>query len=75
MGNLETKAERQASRSFVGRAYDFLSGFALATFLLLLLGVMTWLATLEMSGDQGLYATLQKYFHWKAWYVIPEING
>ena len=36
---------------------------------------MTWLATLEMSGEQGLHVTLQKYFNWKACYVIPEING
>ena len=55
-------------------AYDFLSGFALATVLLLLLGVLTWFATLEQI-DRGLYPTLNKYFHWKSIGLLPEING
>jgi ResB-like family len=61
-------------RTVFAAVYDFLSGLGLATVLLLLLGVMTWLSTLEQV-DNGLYATLNKYFHWKAWYVLPEING
>ncbi|MGE9269393.1 MAG: hypothetical protein ACQKBU_01205, partial [Verrucomicrobiales bacterium] len=36
-----------------------------------LLGVQTWLATLEMV-DAGLLATLQKYFHWSSWYVLAR---
>lgn len=56
------------------RIFNFFSGFGLATTLLLVLGLLTWLATLEQI-DNGLYATLNKYFHWRAWYVIPEING
>jgi hypothetical protein len=55
-------------------AYDFLSGFKLATALLLLLGVLTWFATLEQI-DKGLYPTLNKYFHWQALWLIPEVNG
>lgn len=55
-------------------AYDFLSGFPLATVLLLLLGVLTWFATLEQI-DKGLYPTLNKYFHWKSIGLLPEING
>lgn len=54
--------------------WRFLSGYGLATTLLVLLGVETWLATLEMV-DTGLLATLRKYFHWSAWYLVPEING
>lgn len=61
-------------RSLPGRLFDFLSGFGLATTLLLLLGVLTWLATLEQV-DHGLYDTLNKYFDWKSWYLFPEING
>lgn len=56
------------------RVFDFLSGFGLATALLLLLGVLTWLATLEQV-DHGLHATLRKYFDWRALVVLPEING
>ncbi|MFU8893179.1 MAG: cytochrome c biogenesis protein ResB [Luteolibacter sp.] len=54
--------------------YDFLSGFKLATLLLLLLGLLTWFATLEQI-DKGLYPTLNKYFHWQALWLLPEING
>jgi hypothetical protein len=54
--------------------YHFLSGFPLATVLLLLLLALTWLATLEQI-DHGLYATLNKYFSWKSLFLIPEIQG
>lgn len=61
---------KSAARGF----WKWISGFGLATTLLVILGVLTWLATLEMV-DKGLLATLQKYFHWSSWFVIPEING
>jgi hypothetical protein len=61
-------------RSLPGRIFDVLSGFGFATILLLLLGLLTWFATLEQI-DSGLYATLNKYFHWKSVFLIPEING
>ena len=54
--------------------WKWISGFGLATSLLVILGIQTWLATLEMV-DLGLFATLKKYFHWSSWYVWPEING
>jgi hypothetical protein len=57
-----------------GRIFDVLSGFGLATILLLLLGLLTWFATLEQI-DKGLYPTLNKYFHWKSLFLLPEING
>lgn len=62
------------SRSLAGKAFDVLSGYGLATILLLLLGVLTWFATLEQI-DNGLYATLNKYFHWKSVVLLPEIKG
>ncbi len=65
---------RVASVGWGLRLYRILSGFGLATVLLLLMGVLTWFATLEQI-DNGLHATLNKYFHWKALVVIPEING
>ena len=64
----------KAPASFARRFFDWLSGFGLATVLLLLLGILTWLATLEQR-DSGLYATLNKYFDWKAPIILPEING
>lgn len=57
-----------------GRVFDVLSGFGLATILLLLMGLLTWFATLEQI-DRGLHATLQKYFHWKSLFLLPEIKG
>jgi hypothetical protein len=61
-------------RSFLGKTFDILSGFGLATILLLLLGLLTWFATLEQI-ESGLYPTLNKYFSWKSPFLIPEING
>lgn len=65
-------------KSVARKIYDFLSGFHLATITLLLLLVLTWLATLEQI-DHGLHPTLHKYFSWKSpWLIpdlVPEING
>ncbi len=60
-------------RSLAGMIYDVLSGFGLATILLLLLGLLTWFATLEQI-DHGLYPTLNKYFHWKSLFLLPELK-
>ncbi len=72
---METETQTPAkSRSAIRIAYDFLSGFHVATATLLLLLVLTWLATLEQI-DSGLYPTLTKYFSWKSPWLIPELNG
>ncbi len=70
----ENTSPSKSPRSIPGKVFDVLSGFGLATITLLLLGLLTWLATLEQI-DNGLYPTLTKYFDWKAIYLIPEING
>ncbi len=70
----ETPLAVRHPRSLPGRIFDLLSGFGLATITLLLLGQLTWFATLEQI-DNGLYPTLTKYFSWKSVYLIPEING
>lgn len=64
----------KSPQSIFGKAFDVLSGFGLATITLLLLGVLTWFATLEQI-DNGLYPTLTKYFHWKSFFLLPELNG
>lgn len=69
-----TPAPRATSRSVAEKLFDFLAGFGLATVLLLLLGLLTWFATLEQI-DNGLYPTLNKYFHWKSLFLLPEIQG
>ncbi len=61
-------------RSLAGRIFDVLSGFGLATILLLLMGLLTWFATLEQV-EVGLYLTLKKYFHWQSFFLLPEIKG
>lgn len=72
---METETPTPAkNRSAISKVYDVLSGFHVATVTLLLLLVLTWLATLEQI-DSGLYPTLNKYFSWKSPWLIPEING
>jgi hypothetical protein len=66
--------EPKPNRSLAGRIFDVLSGFGLATVLLLLLGLLTWFATLEQV-EYGLYPTLNKYFHWKSVVLLPELKG
>jgi hypothetical protein len=61
-------------RSLAGKTFDLLSGYGLATILLLLMGLLTWFATLEQV-EVGLYPTLNKYFHWKSVFLLPEIKG
>ncbi|MDB6078941.1 MAG: hypothetical protein JWO82_2688 [Akkermansiaceae bacterium] len=53
------------------RIYLFFSSVGLATALLVVLMIETWLATLEQV-DHGLHQTLLKYFNYKAWYVLPD---
>jgi hypothetical protein len=72
---METETQTPGkSRSAMRKTYDVLSGFHVATATLLMLLVLTWLATLEQI-DAGLYPTLTKYFSWKSPWLIPELNG
>ncbi|MES2475040.1 MAG: cytochrome c biogenesis protein ResB [Verrucomicrobiota bacterium] len=74
----ETPPSAKAPRSLPGKVFDVLSGFGLATILLLLLALLTLFATLEQV-DFGLYPTLNKYFatDWRHIFVLPElyVNG
>jgi len=72
----ETPPAPKAPRSLPGKIFDVLSGFGLATVTLLILGVLTWFATLEQV-EHGLYVTLNKYFatDWKSVFILPELNG
>ena len=74
MENDSPPTKQKPPRSIAGRIFDVLSGFGLATILLLILGLLTWFATLEQI-DTGLYPTLNKYFHWKSVFLLPEIKG
>jgi hypothetical protein len=66
-------AAPKPARSLGGKIFDILSGFGLATILLLILGLLTFFATLEQV-EYGLYPTLNKYFHWKSLVLIPELK-
>ncbi len=74
MDSSDTPIYSKAPRSIPGKIFDVLSGFGLATCTLLLLGLLTWFATLEQI-DNGLYPTLTKYFAWQSFFLLPEING
>ena len=67
-------ASRPARPPWWRRLFDCLSGLRLATVLLLLLFVLTWLGTLEQV-ERGLQPTLRKYFDSQALFVIPELGG
>ena len=54
--------------------FDFLSSFALASVLLVLLLILTWLGTLEQV-DNGLNATVKKYFSSDSFIIFPEFGG
>jgi hypothetical protein len=60
-----------ASPSFPVRIYRLLSSFGLATSLLVILMLLTWLATLEQVHF-GLHTTLEKYFHYTKFIVFPD---
>ena len=56
-----------------GYSINFLASVKLATFLLLALFVLTWLATLEQTVN-GLRPMMDKYFNWKQLFFFPEIG-
>lgn len=56
------------------RVLDVLAGFHLASVLLLLLGVLTWLGTLAQV-DMSLYDVKREYFSWETFFVRPMYNG
>ena len=56
------------------KVLDFLSGYHLASALILLLGVLTWLGTLEQV-DLGLYEVKRKYFSASNPFLVPKYNG
>lgn len=58
-------------KSIGGWIWNLMSGFGLATVLLLMLALITWLATMEQV-EHGLYPTLNKYFHWNQVIVLPD---
>ena len=73
---LADKPSTKAHRSLPGKIFDLLSGFGLATVTLLLLGILTWCATLEQV-ESGLYPTLNKYFStdWKSLIILPDFEA
>jgi hypothetical protein len=61
------------NRSFGTNVFNFFSSFTLATVLLLILLLQTWLATLEQV-DHGLYDTLRKYFDPSQLFILGELK-
>jgi CBS domain-containing protein len=62
------------SRHPMRRVLDVLAGFHLASVLILLLGILTWLGTLEQV-DMGLFEVKKKYFSASTFWVVPKYNG
>ena len=71
--NQDSSAAMQRRKSLPSLVFHFLAGFPLATVLMLILLLQTWLATLEQV-DYGLHATLRKYFDPQAFYIIGELR-
>lgn len=59
-------------RCIAKRCLDFFSGFKLATALMIILLLQTWLATLEQV-EYGLHATLRKYFDAQSFFIKSEL--
>lgn len=70
----DATVRQKPAKSPLRRLFDILSGFGLATILLLLLGLLTWLATLEQV-EYGLVDTLKRYFDINALFVVPRLHG
>jgi ResB-like family len=64
---------QKPTKSFGQKVFGILSGFPLATILMTILLLQTWLATLEQV-DYGLHATLRKYFDPQALYILGELR-
>ncbi|NNC89670.1 MAG: hypothetical protein HKN82_14540 [Akkermansiaceae bacterium] len=62
------------NKPLAAKVVEFLSGYALACILMLLLLVLTWLGTLEQV-DRGLFVTVKKYFSYETFFLFPEIKG
>ena len=56
------------------RTLDFLAGYHLASVLIVLLGILTWLGTLEQV-DLSLLEVKKKYFSASNFWVRPTYNG
>ena len=56
------------------RVLDFLAGYHLASVLIVLLGILTWLGTLEQV-DLSLLEVKKKYFSASQFFVQPTLNG
>lgn len=69
----DAPAPRRA-KSIPRQVFNFFSGFGLATTLLVLLLLLTWLGTLEQTQN-GLFLTAKKYFDPRAFFLVPEWNG
>jgi ResB-like family len=69
----ENLSSKKKPSSFAKKIFDFLSSFGLATVLLFILLLQTWLATLEQI-DYGLYATLRKYFEPQAIIILSKLR-
>jgi ResB-like family len=63
----------RSPQSFFSLVIQVLSSFSLATALLLMLMLLTWLATLEQI-DLGLHATLQKYFTVDEFFIVCDLK-
>ncbi len=68
-----TPEKSRKPKSVMALVIDFLSSFKLATVLILLLMMLTWLATLEQVKE-GLHATLNKYFTIQQFFVLCNLE-
>ena len=67
-------APQKKPKSVPRMIVDFLAGYWVASVCIVLLAILTWLATLEQI-DEGLVAVKNKYFSSSAFFLVPKING
>jgi putative effector of murein hydrolase LrgA (UPF0299 family) len=69
----EQSQSKRRKKSPMTRVINVVAGFHVACVCLLLLGILTWLGTLEQA-DHTLLATTKKYFSYENFFLFPEFN-
>lgn len=67
------KTKPRKKKSLGTRIVNVLAGFHIACTCLFLLGILTWLGTLEQA-EHTLLATTKKYFSYESFFLFPEFN-
>ncbi len=73
--NIQAKPKKtKKPKSLPEKILDYASSMGVGVICFLLLGLLVWFSTLEQA-ENGLKATLDRYYSYKAIYVVPHLEG